>query len=102
MQKKKKKILLDFNLLSFFAGRVNDPEDLLRYVRTQKNGNTSIYICNFCNKPFHRKGHARDHVENVHFPDAFVYTCEMCDCQVKSKVALRNHIAVAHPKLKLN
>ncbi len=86
----------------FFTGRVNHPEDLLRYVRTQKNGNVNIFICNFCNKHFHRKGHGRDHVENVHYPDAFVYTCDMCDYQLKSRVALRNHIAVAHPKLKFN
>ena len=92
-----------------FLGRILEPEDLLRYVRTQNNPArtqtncaTNIFICNLCNKPFPRKAHARDHVENVHFPETFWYTCDLCDFQLRSRVALRNHIAAAHPKIKHN
>lgn len=50
-----------------------------------------IYMCQICGKSFSRAVHVRDHVENVHFPNNFQYTCEVCDQVLKSKIALKNH-----------
>ena len=78
------------------------PEDLFQYVntvyKTQHEGAKNRFLCQICNKPFQRMAHARDHVENVHYPEMFVYTCTVCSLQVKSRVALRNHMSNLHPQ----
>lgn len=49
------------------------------------------FMCNICGKSAAKSSDARDHVENAHFPNRFLYDCDHCDLKLKSKFALKNH-----------
>ena len=34
-----------------------------------------VYICLLCQKSHNQRSHAQNHVESIHFPNKFVYTC---------------------------
>ena len=48
------------------------PEDLLKWVVSGVSG----AICALCTKRFKNTRDARNHVESIHYPNSFVYTCE--------------------------
>ena len=65
---------------------IADPSELLSYVARADNK----FSCTICGKIGQRKDDLRDHVENIHFPDKFVYVCE-CGKELKSKTSLKHH-----------
>jgi len=54
------------------------------------------YKCNICGKENSQLGHARNHIESVHFPGHFSYNCDQCEKTFKTKNALCTHVAKAH------
>ena len=54
------------------------------------------FQCTLCHKTFNRKGHALNHLENVHFPQAFEYPCKQCDQVFPSKNQLYKHVHKEH------
>ena len=53
-------------------------------------------MCQVCGQTGGTRRDVRDHVENSHFPNSFVYTCEHCGEQFKSKMLHRKHRSVKH------
>jgi len=78
-------------------GQFLHPSELLSYVVDNPDTmDKNKFMCQICGKTSNRRVHIRDHVENVHYPDRFVYKCELCMVQFKSKVSLKNHLAKKH------
>lgn len=75
----------------------SDPSDLYAYVGENLAGEQRRFMCKVCGKAVAgARKDARDHVENSHFPNSFIYTCEYCSAQFKSKMSLRNHKTTRH------
>jgi len=70
-----------------------DPSELLQFVsKDLSNTLTRRYVCTICNSFFHQgKSNVRNHVECKHFPNSFLYNCELCGNCLPSKAALQKH-----------
>jgi len=71
------------------------PEDLSDYVISDQN--VKEYHCSLCGT-FKAKlpSKVRNHLEAIHFPGLFVYTCEICRKTCKGKNALNVHKSLLH------
>jgi len=65
---------------------------LEEYLVSQDGGS----LCTLCHKTFNRKGHAVNHLENVHFPESFEYPCKHCSQVFSSKNQLYKHVHKEH------
>ena len=86
------------NCLIIAGIRFNSPDDLYTFVKenTDLCDTKHKYMCSICGKSGRDRGDVRNHAENIHFPDVFTYTCELCQAELKSKVALLNHKTMKH------
>jgi len=80
-----------------------DPSELLQYVeRDLSDTSRTKYVCNICKNFFHQgRNNVRNHVESKHFPNLFVYKCDLCEKTVPSKASLQMHKHKAHRHLSL-
>jgi len=78
-----------------------DPSELLQYVeRDLSDTSRTKYVCVICKNFFHQgRNNVRNHVESKHFPNLFVYKCDLCDKTVPSKASLQMHKHKAHRHL---
>lgn len=75
-------------------GSIEHPSDLLAFVTANPNEmDKNKFMCKICGKTSVRSAHVRNHVENIHFPNNFIYNCHICSESLKSQVALQNHVA---------
>eukprot|EP00088_Acartia_fossae_P013059 TRINITY_DN16761_c0_g1_i1.p1 TRINITY_DN16761_c0_g1~~TRINITY_DN16761_c0_g1_i1.p1 ORF type:complete len:121 (+),score=38.66 TRINITY_DN16761_c0_g1_i1:3-365(+) len=65
-------------------------------LHTSINPLTKKVECTLCMKAFSQQHSAVDHIESVHFPGSFVYTCEFCDQQFDNKMGYKNHLRRKH------
>ena len=73
------------------------PDDLYSYVQQSANPDLRHkYSCSICGKTGLHRADVRNHVENIHFPGIFEYSCKLCNTIHKSKTALVNHKALRH------
>jgi len=77
---------------------LQDPSELMQYVEQDKSDiSRRRYVCTICKNFFHlSKSNVRNHVECKHFPDSFVYNCELCENSFSSKAALQQHKHKTH------
>jgi len=75
-----------------------DPSELLQFVEQDKSDlSKRRYVCTICNNFYHQgKSNVRNHVECKHFPDSFLYNCELCGNGLPSKAALQKHKHKVH------
>jgi len=77
--------------------QVKDPSDLNQYVSYDPT--EEKYFCQICgNFTFRSRYNVRNHVEAVHFPNVFSYSCDFCGKAVGSKNALSIHMTRMHKK----
>ena len=79
----------------YFLGDLNveDPSDLFRFIAYNPDTeDRRRFLCTICQKTSARNDDLRDHIENVHFPNVFPYSCSICELKVKSKVMLKTHM----------
>jgi len=70
-------------------GNIKDPADLLNFVaRNRENIPTCGICCKFSNKT---TSCVRNHIEAIHYPNLFVYSCPHCNKEFNSKKSLYNH-----------
>ena len=81
-------------LLVYFSGR-KLLEEYIEKVFDNESGVTR-YKCILCGKINNRKGHAENHIENIHFPGAFSYDCKYCEMTFSSKNSLYKHVHRMH------
>jgi len=76
----------DGNKGSDFLPRI--PEDLDQFISRVELG----YNCDICAAFSHvSRSNVRNHVESKHFPNTFVYNCNVCGKQCNSRQALQQH-----------
>ena len=76
-------------------------EDLNKYIGN--NPGQKDYYCTLCTTFQTKKSsRVRDHVEAIHFPGQFIYSCNMCEKTFNGKNLLANHKSTKHPKKKNN
>jgi len=73
-----------------------DPEELLQFLT--KDEQLNHYTCNLCLKTIKQRKDARNHVESIHFPNTFVYSCTVCEKTFNSKNTRNVHITRNHNK----
>ena len=86
-------IIINMWCAGFDPSSVACYEDLRQYaVRTE-----SGYEC-FCGFSHRWKANVLCHIESKHFPEHFVWNCNICGNQAKTKQALQSHKYVYHTK----
>ena len=64
-------------------------------VKDLEEGRT-VFKCTICQKSNFRKHHLINHVESVHFPEMFSYSCMYCGKDYKTQNSLNVHISQRH------
>jgi len=72
------------------------PEELLQFVGRSQEDNK--FECTVCGKfKAVRKGLVRNHIESIHFPGMFTYSCNICEKEFQGRNALAVHNSEKHP-----
>ena len=88
--------------LSSLLGPFQDPSDLLQFVVESFDG-PKKYHCGLCNKFGHNgKAHVRNHIEAVHYPNTFLYSCDQCGQSFPSKNNAQLHKSRVHKRGEIN
>merc|ERR1719319_969655 len=61
-----------------------------------KDSATGNFLCRTCGKSSKQKNCIRMHIEAIHFPGQFVYTCSICNKTFNGKNSLTVHMARSH------
>merc|ERR1712025_633624 len=75
---------------------IRTPDDLLKFVLPGDSG----FTCFYCSKAFPNKRDVRNHLESIHFPNYFTYSCEICGKEFKSLNSRNIHMTRSHNKAK--
>ena len=86
-------------ILSGFAN-VQDPEDLRQYI--DKDTDTKESCCTLCTFRSKIPALVKNHLEGIHFPGVFTYSCEQCDKTFNGRNALGVHNSKVHSKKSAN
>jgi transposase-like protein len=78
-----------------------DRSVLCRYVERVEpgEGGRPKYRCTICGKMNGQKAHTENHVESIHFPGAFQYTCRYCADTFTGRNKLYLHVNQFHKKM---
>ena len=60
------------------------------------NTKLNLFQCNVCNKQFGHRATLLKHIENIHFPNAFVYECKYCYEQFYNRNKMYKHVSKLH------
>ena len=75
--------------------------DLLQYVTQVPIGpDSGKFMCSLCGKINAQKIHTLNHIESIHYPGTYEYSCKYCDLKFNGRNKLYIHVNQAHPKLK--
>jgi len=66
------------------------------YIQKFPENGPKAQLCTICRKSFCDSSTALKHVENIHFPDTFLYSCRVCGEQFTKKNAMYKHISKYH------
>ena len=93
VRKPTSRIIIICTNLSIVLEPLLSPDDLFKFVERDEVGP----FCGICRIFRHKSNsNVRNHVESKHFPFRFVYTCEICGKQVKTKASLSTHKSEQH------
>ena len=89
------------NKFFFSTGHTfQDPSELLQFVR--KDPSDQKFHCTLCGRFSHSViTCTRNHVESKHYPDSFIYPCDLCDQTFNSRMQFNNHKQTKHRKIKI-
>jgi len=78
-------------------GKGENRNTLNQYIKrdVSESGQT-VYVCSMCGQKNSQRVNVLNHVESVHFPNSFVYTCQYCETQFYSKNARNVHVSRNH------
>jgi len=54
------------------------------------------FMCTICGKTHAQKIHCQNHLESIHFPDMFIYSCSQCGKTFNGKNKLYVHVSLSH------
>jgi len=83
------------------TGRVfEDPNQLYQFVdRLAGAGGPGRFFCTICRKTATTRRDVRNHVESIHYPDAFEYDCSVCGKKMTTRKARDVHMGKFHKDL---
>ena len=90
----KYKVLLSHSLHLLKFNSFSDAKVFYQYI-VQSSGSKQ-WECTVCGKEGNDRGNLRKHVENIHFPGTFSYSCKYCCETLSSRTALNHHITLKH------
>ena len=73
-----------------------DRSMLHEYVKKEIMNGKALFICSMCGKSNTQKINIVNHVESVHFPNMFTYSCKYCGKTFNAKNSLYVHISTNH------
>ena len=96
MKTSSKKIASELDNNNTKTPLIAGPEDLKDYI--YKDLGSKETCCTLC--PFRNKipAKVKNHLEAIHFPGVFVYTCDLCGKTFKGRNALGVHTSLTHSK----
>ena len=63
------------------------------YIRRNLDPDSKILECALCGKQVkHSKFNLRKHIENIHFPGLFAYSCKVCGITLPTANKLNHHM----------
>ena len=87
-------VLLSHSLHLLKFNSFSDAKVFYQYI-VQSSGSKQ-WECTVCGKEGNDRGNLRKHVENIHFPGTFSYSCKYCCETLSSRTALNHHITLKH------
>ena len=79
---------------------IQNPEDLRQYI--DKDRDTKESCCTLCTFRSKIPALVKNHLEGIHFPGVFTYSCEKCDKTFNGRNALGVHNSKVHSKKSAN
>merc|ERR1719354_336496 len=84
--------VMDPNMTGGVDGNKDLNVNLESYMRLEDTqGGGRVYCCTLCPKQGQLKHHILGHIENMHFPGCFVYSCQICGMQLSTRNKLYKH-----------
>ena len=84
------------NFISRIVSARDRSRDTESYIAKQTEDGKIVFKCTMCEKTNNRKHHIINHVESVHFPNLFRYSCHYCEKEYKTKNSLDVHLSTVH------
>jgi len=80
------------------TGKGTEPDRsiLHDYIKKEVIDGRNISVCTMCGKSSSQKHHLMNHLESVHFPNLFTYSCKYCAKTFNAKNSLHVHISTSH------
>ena len=75
---------------------------LNQHIERLFDGQLQTFLCVLCQKDFRRKQICENHVENIHFPNSFIYNCKYCGETFNVRNKLYKHVNTSHYGLNKN
>jgi len=82
----------------FFLGLPPNIQALEQYVKSVPN--TKDFQCGLCEYISNRPAKVKNHLEAIHFPGIFVYSCDLCEKTFSGRNAFGVHKSQVHSKKK--
>ena len=79
-----------------YSGGEPDRRVLYEYIKKEVINGKSVSVCTMCGKSNSQKHNIVNHVESVHFPNMFTYSCKYCGKTYNAKNSLHVHISTSH------
>ena len=80
---------------------LQDPEQLYQFVEKDVSITGSTFYCSICLKKAPTRRDIRNHVESIHFPNAFEYDCPFREKKLKTKKSKDWHMGSAHKDINI-
>jgi len=77
-------------------GNKGGDKRLYDYIVSHLEDGQKAFKCTLCGKVSAHKTNLRKHVENIHFPGLFIYTCKYCPQTFPTKNLLNHHVTNSH------
>ena len=92
------KIIATLQSLSLYTSLAGEKRNILNQYITKDVGDSgqTVYVCSMCGQKNSQRVNVLNHVESVHFPNSFVYTCNHCQAEFYSKNARNVHVSRNH------
>ena len=73
---------------------------LAEYIEKDPASGPKAHKCTLCGKVSQDRSNIRKHVENIHFPNSFLYSCKYCGKTFNARNNMYVHVSTYHRDMK--
>jgi len=73
---------------------------LSEYIEKDPSSGPKAHKCTLCGKVSQDRSNIRKHVENIHFPNSFLYSCKFCGKTFNARNNMYVHVSTYHRDMK--